>query len=81
MQVVNYHMIGDGHVWFTTLNSALSSTDVTWAFFGREIKGGQESLMEGLVSACPCDERDETISYRIGRLGCGGLCASLLATA
>lgn len=33
VQVVNYRMIGDGHIWFITPNSALSSTDVTWAFF------------------------------------------------
>jgi len=38
---------------------------------GKEMN--RESLLLRLVSACPCEESNEEIQYRIGRLGCGGL--------
>ncbi len=33
LQVVNYMVLGEGHKWYTTGNSAISSTDITWDFF------------------------------------------------
>lgn len=33
LQVVNYKVLGEGHKWYTTGNSAISSTDITWNFF------------------------------------------------
>lgn len=33
LQVVNYMVLGEDHKWYTTTNSAISSTDITWDFF------------------------------------------------
>lgn len=46
LQVVNYKVLGEGHKWYTTSNSTISSTDITWDFF----KNGAALFSDGFES-------------------------------
>jgi polyhydroxybutyrate depolymerase len=39
-QIINYKVIGGTHAWYTTSNSSISSTDLTWDFFNSTSGGG-----------------------------------------